>query len=118
MCLRFVLTPLVYYLRRRLTSCRGRLTTFTCGGSVLSSADAPPCMMSKASLGVPSRLKNGATVSSLIARSMFTTHSKRFRVGDVSQAHPSLAKLIITETVRHFSKLNFISWTPVLAEKS
>jgi hypothetical protein len=38
-------------------------------------------------------------------------------VGDASQARPSLAKLIITETVRHFSKLNFISWRPVLAEK-
>ena len=31
MCLRSALTPLLCYLRRRLTSCRGSLTTFTYG---------------------------------------------------------------------------------------
>jgi hypothetical protein len=70
-----------------LTSCRGSLTTFTCGASARSFAGAPPRMMSKASLGVRNRLKSGVTASLLIIRSRFTTRSKRVQVGDASQAH-------------------------------
>src|SRR5262249_24158646 len=86
MCLGFVFTPLVCYLRCRRSLFRGRLTTFTRGASVFSSVGGPPRMTSKASLDARSRSISGTTASSLIIRSRFTTHSKRFRVGDVSEA--------------------------------
>jgi hypothetical protein len=114
--LAFRLTPLVWYLPRRRTSSRGRLTTFTCGGLVLLSADAPPRMISKVFLGVRGRLKSGAMGSSLIIRSRFTTHSRRIQVGDASSD-------IVINNTRHQQLLTFTSfisslWTPVLAEKS
>src|SRR6267378_3271912 len=105
MYLHSALTPLLCYPRPRLTSCRGRLTTFTCGASVRSSAGAPPRMMSKASLGARSRLKSGATVSSLIIRSRFTTHSKRIQAGDVSKAHTLRTNLANTKTLVTFQTL-------------
>src|SRR6267378_3136945 len=117
MYLHSALTPLLCYSRPRLTSCRGRLTTFTRGASVRSSAGAPPRMMSKASLGVRNRLKSGATASSLITRSRFTTHSKRIQVGDASQTHIHRTNLANTKTVSYFSNLDFISWTTFLADK-
>ena len=88
-------------LQHRLTSCRGRLTSFTSSASVLSSAGAPARMMSKASLGVRSRLKSGATASSPIIRSRFTIHSKKLPVGDASHAHahwtnPNNTKRLVT----------------------
>src|SRR4029453_328210 len=91
MCLRSVLTPLVCYLRHRLTSFKGRLTSSICGALGLSSVGAPPRRMSKASLGVRSRWKSGATVLSLTIRSTFTTHSKRCPAEDVSESHARLA---------------------------
>src|SRR6266550_4376545 len=116
MCLHSALTPLVCYPCPRLTSCRGSLTTFTCGASVRSFAGAPPRMMSKASLGVRNRLKSGATASSLIIRSRFTTHSKRIQVGDASQT------TIINQTGHQqfltFQRLTSSLWKLVLAEKS
>src|SRR5262245_28712342 len=87
MCLRFVLILLVRYRRPRLTSCSCSLTTFTCGALVLLSVGARRRMMSKASLGVPNKLKSGATALSLIIRSRFTTHSKRTQAGGASRAH-------------------------------
>jgi hypothetical protein len=68
----------------RLTSCSCSLTTFTCGALVLLSVGAPPRMMSKASSGVPNKLKSGATALSLIIRSRFTTHSRRTQVAGAS----------------------------------
>src|SRR6266576_115917 len=95
---------------------QGSLTTFTCGASVRSFAGAPPRMMSKASLGVRNRLKSGATASSLIIRSRFTTHSKRIQVGDASQT------TIINQTEHQqfltFQRLTSSLWKLVLAEKS
>src|SRR4030095_10167327 len=87
MCLHFALTPVVCYPLPRLTSCWGSLTTSTCDASVLLSVGAPRRMMSKASLDVRSRLRNGATALSPIIPSRFTTHSKRIQAGDASQPH-------------------------------
>src|SRR5262249_1001189 len=107
MCLRSVLIPLVCYPWPRLTSCRGSLTTFTCGASVRSSVGVPARMMSTASLGGQSRLKSGATASSLIIRSRFTTRSKRIQAGDASYAHAHRTNPANTKTVTHFLKLDF-----------
>src|SRR6476661_11058153 len=62
-------------------------------------------MMSKASLGVRSRLKSGATASSLIIRSRFITHSKRCPVGDGSQAQAHRTNSANTKAVSYFQRL-------------